>query len=551
MRRALLLLICLPGMVTTAMASRPSLEVSLDPQKLGLEDVARLSVRIVNAGKETPQTSLGQLNNFQILQGPSRESQFSLVNGRASSALKLTWILQPQTTGKAAVGPITVTVGQEKLSAGALLADIVPGSVAPRQARRVSPFGVSDPFENFLGRPRSRQRSLKVALRQLITSSDIVEGEALTVSLVLDTNGGAIDGFEWADPPDYPGFWVQRIEQKNQVRPETVTVDGEPTNRFVISRSVLIPLKAGEISIPAASARIGFRSMSFFSPSSVIQRSTRPLKLMVARRPPAPASFSGAVGKVKYSMTVRPKKLKLGESATIEIKVAGRGNLPLIQAPLKWPECASCKLYPPEEKNSVSVDASGIHGSRSWQATLLPRAPGTVQLKPITISVFDPGTRTYVSQRLGPLSLEVNAPPPTPTPTLPPGVVPSPTATSPDSSKAGSRGLGDIPTWLLLGCALLLGLCGGGGIAWWLTSSSSGKLPPRHRGQSPAERARQLQAALERWWLDLPESARGETAESEMKELRKALEAVRFAPGRADHSETIGELEKRLRRLMR
>ena len=36
-----------------------------------------------------------------------------------------------------------------------------------------------------------------------------------------------------------------------------------------------------------------------------------------------------------------------------------------------------------------------------------------------------------------------------------------------------------------------------------------------------------------------------------MNLLRRELEAVRFAPGRADHSETILDLEERFRRLLR
>jgi hypothetical protein len=57
--------------------------------------------------------------------------------------------------------------------------------------------------------------------------------------------------------------------------------------------------------------------------------------------------------------------------------------------------------------------------------------------------------------------------------------------------------------------------------------------------------------ALERWWLDVRDGARGARLENEMRELRRELEAVRFAPGRADHSETVADLEERLRRLMR
>ena len=57
--------------------------------------------------------------------------------------------------------------------------------------------------------------------------------------------------------------------------------------------------------------------------------------------------------------------------------------------------------------------------------------------------------------------------------------------------------------------------------------------------------------ALERWWLDARLRARGRVLEDEMKQLRRELEEVRFAPGRADHTETVFDLEERLRELMR
>ena len=44
---------------------------------------------------------------------------------------------------------------------------------------------------------------------------------------------------------------------------------------------------------------------------------------------------------------------------------------------------------------------------------------------------------------------------------------------------------------------------------------------------------------------------KSEALEGEMQALRRELEAVRFAPGRADHSETVSDLEDRVRSLMR
>jgi hypothetical protein len=69
--------------------------------------------------------------------------------------------------------------------------------------------------------------------------------------------------------------------------------------------------------------------------------------------------------------------------------------------------------------------------------------------------------------------------------------------------------------------------------------------------QMPADRARELQLALERWWLDVRARGDKKGLQPEMEALRKDLEAVRFAPGRADHSETIEDLEERLRVLIR
>jgi hypothetical protein len=51
--------------------------------------------------------------------------------------------------------------------------------------------------------------------------------------------------------------------------------------------------------------------------------------------------------------------------------------------------------------------------------------------------------------------------------------------------------------------------------------------------------------------MDARTRARGRALEDEMQRLRSELEAIRFAPGRADHTDTVLDLEERLRGLMR
>ena len=198
------------------------------------------------------------------------------------------------------------------------------------------------------------------------------------------------------------------------------------------------------------------------------------------------------------------------------------------------------------------MDEAGIHGNRTWRLTVVPRQWGELQLGPVEMTVFDPSAGMYRSQTLGPLALMVSPPPATPTP---PAV-----ALAAESAVEGDPATDDthLPTangegrqWLWLGGALVLGVLLGGLAARFVGRKRRTEIPPRMTDQSPADRARELQLTLERWWMEHRSKGEKKGLKSEMDAVRRELEAVRFAPGRADHTETIIGLEERLRALMR
>lgn len=536
-------------------ADQPSLEVNLDPQRLGVEDLTRLTVRIVEPGNDRPQADLGQLVNFDVVQGPSTETQFSWVNGRSTSAVALSWILKPSGVGSAVVGPITVRLGAKELAGGAVTAEVVPGSLAAQQRvnRPPGPFGGRDPLSQLFGMPSRSLRQPKVALRQIVSRPSIIEGQPIAANVVLDATGGGIEGFEWVDVPEYPGWWVHRLENPQQLQAQVAEVDGVKYNRFVVARYILIPLKHGTLTIPAATARIGLRSQSVFSPPIVQERSTGTVDVEVKPRPAPPAGFSGAVGDFSYSAEIKPKTIKLGESAVVTITLSGSGNLPLVDAPAVWPTAPDCETYPPEEDDKTKVDEAGIHGTRQWRMTLVPQKAGVQTLSAVELAVYRPDKGVYTKQKLGPLRLEVTAPPPTPTPTPVPEAetVAGPSGEEPGAAAGQSAPMPAFPVWVLVGSALLIGVAGGGLLAWVATRRRNAVIPARRAGQTPPERARELQAAMERWWTGVPEQERTGAREAEMQALRKALETIRFAPSRADHSDNIRDLERRIRTLVR
>ncbi len=444
-------------------AAEPSLEVLLQPRRFGVEDLAQLTVRVNEPPAKLGAPKLGTLDNLEVVGGPSSGSEFSFVNGVASRSQTFTYILRAMGPGPATVGSVTVTVGETELRAEPVVAEVVEGSLVPPQRRRRSPF--SDPFAEVM--PRRAPPRVEVVLKHSLSTDRVVVGQPVIATVFLDSTTSSIFDFNLRTAPSYPGFWAQRLDNL-ETPPERVEIDGIVYYRYLVMRSVLVPLKAGRLEVPAVEAAIGVRSGGFFDSGQLVERSTPVRVVDVAERPPAPSGFAGAVGNLRYSARLEPDVIDFGSSSVLTLKLEGRGNLPLVRAPDVLPVCEDCDTYPPEETSDVTVDGDGIHGSRSWQVTVVPQQWGEIELGAVDLAVFDPAAGRYVTQTVGPLTLNVVPPPPTPTPVVTP--VPESDGDEGEGDPISATGDGEsAPSWLWLGGALGLGLLLGGSVTWFLT----------------------------------------------------------------------------------
>ncbi len=550
-RRRPLAVAAVAVLLATGAAAAASLDVRLDPPRIGVEDATRLVVRVHEPEGPVAVPELGELENLEVVSGPSTGEEIQLLNGVVRRSVSFTWVLRPAEVGTARVGTVEVRVGDEIVTSRPVAMEVVAGSLAPRaRPRRRNPF---DPFGDLMARGPAPAPQLE--LRHLVSAERAALGEPVPVAVALDSTVGGIDSFDWLDPPTYPGWWTQRVALDDPITPERVEVDGVVYNRFVIARFILVPLRSGELEVPPVRARIAVRGRSLFAVPQVLERASRPAVIRVDPRPEPPVPFAGAVGRMSYSAEVEPDRVGLGESAVVSVRLEGNGNLPLVEAPPAFPSCEPCQTYPPEEDSDVTVAADGIRGSRTWRVTVVPRAAGALRLGPVEVAVFDPATRSYRRQTLGPLELVVTPPPatPTPSPTAEELARPRPPGTPASGGAAGDAERGHRPAspWRVALAAAVAGAALGGLAVWIAVRRRSRTLPPRRRGESAAERARELQLVLERWWLGVRDGPRAEELRPEMEALRRGLEGVRFAPGRADHTETVEDLEARLRRLLR
>jgi hypothetical protein len=129
--------------------------------------------------------------------------------------------------------------------------------------------------------------------------------------------------------------------------------------------------------------------------------------LNVAALPPnQPSGFSGAVGTFEISAALGSDTLRVGEPATMTLKVGGRGS---------FSRLAVSGLAPSDDVTTYGVTSSFTPGSAPLQGekvftqTVVPRRAGVVTLPSSTLTYFDPAERRYVTRSTAPLTVSIAA----------------------------------------------------------------------------------------------------------------------------------------------
>lgn len=395
---------------TAAAADEVSLRAEVDASKVGVQDQVQLTITIEGRSLDLAEdVSLPPLKNLRQVGGPFLSTQFSFMNGATSQSKSYTFVLQPIGPGAAEIGAARIRLQSGEKTAPAIEIEVVPGSLRPRRAQPGRPLGDpfgEDPFESLLGARRRRQPEPKLRVTTEASRARVHVGEPLLLTYFLYTQASVSD-VQLSQAPQYPGFWVEDLETpRENTRGEQATLEGETYARFAIIRKLLFPTKAGTLAIPAAAFRIGLGRMSFFDTGpGAVERSTTPVSVAVEPIPSEPG-FSGAVGDFKVSASLDRSSLSLGDAATLRFTVEGSGNL-------KWVDHApdvkvpGAKVYPPQVKSDLKVEASGMKGSKAWEFVVVPETSGALEIPALSFSYFQPSSGTVKHAETAPLPLAV------------------------------------------------------------------------------------------------------------------------------------------------
>jgi tetratricopeptide (TPR) repeat protein len=305
------------------------------------------------------------------------QTQISVPGGR-SRATRREVILVARAPGVFRIGPATVVVGGRTYRTDPL--DLI-----------VSSGGATRP-----GSPPARSgSSLEVVLRPdtVYVGQQVLLRARATFSEEMRLRQSRPPTF---DPPAPSGFWIQDVPDPVSV---SLRVSEGRTVETQTYRRAYFPLSAGEFRFPPARLHYEVRRGFLFSPESreLVSDSAR-LVVLPLPETGRPATFTGAVGRLRLSASLSQTRVAAGEPTVLTVEVEGLGNVKALPEP-RLPEIAHADVFSPSQESRVDIADDEVGGVKRFQWMIVPQRTGSLMIPPVEYGVFDPELRAYVVLR--------------------------------------------------------------------------------------------------------------------------------------------------------
>ncbi|HEV3006163.1 MAG TPA: BatD family protein, partial [Pirellulales bacterium] len=422
-----------------AAAQEPQIEVEAGASEIYVGESVNYHVEIRNTREPSPPDLSALRDEFEVAaQGDESRNQSStfVVNGRVTQRNSFSHVyhyrLTPRRSGKLTIAAPRATIEGKTIAARELPLLVI----APEEQDLVVPEIVigrpvvfpTQPFEvklRVLVRPlpNDAQRDPLAPLRR--------QPPHLEVNWV-DPPPGLTDGEKsrWLEPllsDDGGGFTLNDVSMRSgsffegprpavfnlyQGRETREGTDGQEIDYFVYE------LKRTFTSEKAATYPFGPALVKGTFVDGIDQRSYTARRLVAAAQAvavtvrevpaPRPTSFCGGIGAYRVAASAHPTTLRVGDPLTLTLDVRrgpASGSLDLISAP----ELADNVQLAADFEIVDKKPTGRIEGeAKRFAYAVRPRRAG-VQVPPLTVTVFDPDTETFVEIATAPIALDVTA----------------------------------------------------------------------------------------------------------------------------------------------
>ena len=371
-------------------------KTAVSKTELGLNERLRIEFSIDKQGADdfTPP----YFNNFKVLAGPSQFSSFSAVNGKTSYKLTYTYIIQPIEKGTFTIPSASITYKGEIIKSNTVRIKVIDAIDIPE-----------DPND-----PRY-VASENIHLVAEISNGNPFVGESISVvyKLFVNTEKVNVKNTREVSAPSFSGFWNQSINVEKWVA-RNGSYGGKPHRYVIVKKTVLIPHKAGKLTIDplemeiSAGIPIGrrdfFGNMLMNDVSFTLTSGKKIIKVKELPSEGRPFNFTGAVGDFDFSVKSSKTNLNANESTQIRVEIKGTGNLKLVKLPgIETPK--GLEVYEPEHKEEIKTTLRGLKGKIYDQYAVVPQFRGKFKIPLVSFSYFNPKEGKYHTINTEPIIL--------------------------------------------------------------------------------------------------------------------------------------------------
>jgi len=403
------------GMTRPIAGAEIEISASVDRTVVGLNQPFTLTIEIsgdkANAAGD-PQ--LPDVSSFASYLGSSGTSQnIQIINGRMSVSKSFSFTFMATAVGKFTIPAAVIKYGDREYRSQPIDIEVVAASQQPGTQPRRTP------------QPQPEQSLDNVTednlfLRVTASKRRVYVNEPVILSYKIYTRV-SVTQFGINKLPETPGFWVEEFPSSNQPVTHEEIVDGKRYIVAEIKKMALFPTDAGTKIVSPMSiecdVRVQTRRRSIFDSFFDDPFFGRTVRQLVNSKPvsieviplPAedrPSDFSGLVGSFNLTASVDKQSVKTNEAISLNVKIAGRGNIKMIPTPrLELPP--DFERYEPKVTEKIDRTENGISGYKNYEYVLIPRYPGQQKIRPVTLSYFDLGTGQYRTLRSSEIVINV------------------------------------------------------------------------------------------------------------------------------------------------
>lgn len=355
-------------------------------------------------------------------------SQTTIINGKISSSrsVQKAVVLIPKKEGVLAVKNIRIKVGSKTAQAEDLSIEVSAKYSGAGNNGGVGIVGRRGaPLPNRGTNPKQENGAQSVFIRTTPEKEKVYRGEQFLLNYEIFARA-RLENITIERYPTANNFLKEDIDLpllRRDLKLTKVIVNGLEYARGVLARYALFALKDGRLSLDQLTARITyggagggaslfddddfFNLNSFFrafqSVTETRQSDKREIEVMPLPVEGQPSGFSGLVGNFEITLSSDKNSLKVGEALQVIITVKGKGHPgSLTSLDMTFPQ--DFEKY--EEKAKTTFRPDG-NSEKVYEVLLIPRAPGQFQIQPVTISMFDPEKKQYLSRQSGTLTVQV------------------------------------------------------------------------------------------------------------------------------------------------